>query len=103
MEEYSRQGTPGQSKVPLGDDDLTMLNADGTARRDERAQQFFELATAIDAAQRLAWRLGTAGRCSREALDLYCQLDAARDELEKIRGGPWQSRAREIGPKRIRS
>ena len=83
--------------------DFTMLNADGTARRDERAQQFSELATAIDDAQRLAWRLGTAGRCSREALDLYCQLDAAREELEEIRGGPWRTPGREIGPKRIRS
>ena len=91
MEESSRLGMPGQSKVPLGDDHVTMLNSDGTACRDERAQRFSELATAIDDAQRLAWRLGTAGQYNREALDLYCRLDAAREELENIRRGPWRT------------
>jgi len=79
-----------------------MVNVDGTARRGDRAERLSELATAIDDAQRLAWTLGTAGRCSREALDLYCQLDAAREELEKIRRGPWRISELEIGPEWIR-
>lgn len=45
-----------------------------------------ELAAAIEGAQRVAWQLGTARGASVEARELYRQLEAARIELERLRG-----------------
>ena len=51
-----------------------------------RAQWFVQLAEAIESAQRLAWQLGTREDTSGEARDLYGQLEAARVELDSLRG-----------------
>ncbi|MEJ7776773.1 MAG: hypothetical protein WKF52_05180 [Sphingomicrobium sp.] len=51
-----------------------------------RARWMAELAAAIDGAQRVAWQLGSADGASLEARELYGQLEAARLELEALRG-----------------
>jgi hypothetical protein len=51
-----------------------------------RAEWFAQLAEAIDGAQRLAWQLGTNDGTSTEARDLYGRLEAARLELDSLRG-----------------
>jgi hypothetical protein len=51
-----------------------------------RAEWFAQLAEAIEGAQRLAWQLGTREGCSTEARDLYGRLEAARVELDSLRG-----------------
>jgi len=51
-----------------------------------RAEWFVQLAQAIDSAQRVAWRLGAQECTSSEARDLYGRLEAARIELDSIRG-----------------
>lgn len=51
-----------------------------------RARWLAELASAIESAQRLAWQLGTAARPSPEARELYGRLEAARIEVESMRG-----------------
>ena len=51
-----------------------------------RARWMAELATAIDDAQRVAWQLGAAPGASLEARELYGRLEAARVELEELRG-----------------
>ncbi|MFL6735035.1 MAG: hypothetical protein ACJ8EY_10115 [Sphingomicrobium sp.] len=72
-----------------------MGRADNLSRGRDRAA---ELALAIEEAQRVAWDLGASGVHNREALDLYCRLEAARDELEQIVAGCWRSQRNEIGP-----
>lgn len=56
-----------------------------------------ELAAAIDGAQSVAWRLGTTRAGCLEARDLYCRLEDARVELERLRFITAQLRA-EIDP-----
>jgi hypothetical protein len=51
-----------------------------------RAEWFAQLAEAIEGAQRLAWQLGTNDGTSMEARDLYGRLEAARMELDSLRG-----------------
>lgn len=51
-----------------------------------RAEWFAQLAEAIESAQRLAWQLGTNEGTSTEARDLYGRLEAARLELDSLRG-----------------
>jgi hypothetical protein len=51
-----------------------------------RARWLAELADAIESAQLLAWQLGTAERPSTEARELYGRLEAARIEVETMRG-----------------
>ena len=68
----------------------------------ERAQAIDALATAIDHAQQIAWSLCLGGPHSREALDLFSRLDAARAELARLRGGGWRAERNEIGSKPIR-
>lgn len=51
-----------------------------------RARWLTELADAIESAQQLAWQLGTAERPSAEARELYGRLEAARIEVETMRG-----------------
>lgn len=51
-----------------------------------RARWLAELASAIESAQLLAWQLGTAERPSAEARELYGRLEAARVEVETMRG-----------------
>ena len=51
-----------------------------------RAAWLAQLAEAIEGAQRLAWQLGMQERTSTEARQLYGQLEAARLELDSLRG-----------------
>jgi hypothetical protein len=51
-----------------------------------RAEWLAQLAEAIEGAQRLAWQLGTRQSTSAEARELYGKLEAARLELDSIRG-----------------
>ena len=51
-----------------------------------RAEWFAQLAEAIDGAQHLAWQLGTRESTSTEARELYGRLEAARQELDSLRG-----------------
>jgi hypothetical protein len=51
-----------------------------------RAAWLALLAEAIDGAQRLAWQLGMQEPTSMEARQLYGQLEAARVELDSLRG-----------------
>ena len=51
-----------------------------------RAQWFAQLAETIEGAQRLAWQLGAHERASAEARELYDRLEAARIELDSLRG-----------------
>ena len=62
-----------------------------------RARWMAELATAIEGAQRVAWQLGSAKGGSAEARELYGQLEAARIELEQLRGATRRLRE-EIDP-----
>jgi hypothetical protein len=51
-----------------------------------RADWFARLAEAIDGAQRVAWQLRTYESAAVEARELYGRLEAARLELESLRG-----------------
>jgi len=51
-----------------------------------RAEWLAQLAEAIEGAQRLAWQLGTQETTSKEARELYGRLEAARLELDTLRG-----------------
>lgn len=51
-----------------------------------RARWLAALAAAIESAQQLAWQLGTSDRPSAEARELYSRLEAARAEVESLRG-----------------
>jgi hypothetical protein len=51
-----------------------------------RAEWLAQLADAIEGAQRLAWQLGTKEHASSEARELYSRLEAARLELDSLRG-----------------
>lgn len=62
-----------------------------------RARWMAELAAAIEGAQRVAWQLGSGHHASSEARELYGELEAARVELEVLRGVPRPSPA-EIDP-----
>ena len=57
-----------------------------------RAEWFGHLAEAIEGAQRVAWQLRTYDSASGEARELYSQLEAARLELESLRGVSARSR-----------
>jgi len=68
-------------------------NSPGVAR----ARWLAELAVTIDEALLSAWKLGRAGVRPAEAFDVYCQLQAARDEVENLRSGGWRAIRNEIG------
>ena len=51
-----------------------------------RAEWFAQLSEAIEGAQRLAWQLGTREQTSPEVRELYGRLEAARVELDSLRG-----------------
>ena len=78
-----------------------MMGPGGISAGLQRAETIDALAAAIDHAQGLAWRLCLGGPNSREALELYSRLDAARDELSRLRGGGWRAERNEIGSKPI--
>ena len=51
-----------------------------------REEWFAQLAETIESAERLAWQLGTDQANSAEARRLYGRLQAAKIELESLRG-----------------
>lgn len=51
-----------------------------------RAEWLAQLSDAIESAQRLAWQLGTRDGVSDEARELYGRLEAAKAELDALRG-----------------
>jgi hypothetical protein len=51
-----------------------------------REEWLAQLSQTIESAQRLAWQLGTNLGASVEARELYGRLEAARLELESLRG-----------------
>lgn len=51
-----------------------------------RAQWLAQISETIESAQRLAWQLRTDERKSRDARELYGKLEAARAELDSLRG-----------------
>ena len=64
----------------------------------ERARWLAELATAIDQAQKLAWRLGVSEGDDPEAKSLYARLESVRTEVESLRRGGWAGERRELDP-----
>ena len=51
-----------------------------------RAEWLAQLEEAIEAAQRLAWQLGSRQSTSEEARELYGRLHEARLQLDSLRG-----------------
>lgn len=70
----------------------------GEAAATERARWLAELATAIEQAQKLAWRLGVTEGDDAEALELYAHLELAREEVEALRLGGWAGVQQELDP-----
>lgn len=56
-----------------------------------RAEWFAQLAETIEDAQRVAWQLRTREDASSEARELYSRLEAARLELNSLRGADAES------------
>ena len=54
---------------------------------EEKACWLAELADAIDDAQQLVWRISASGGNRARASTLYGQLEAAREEVERLRRG----------------
>ena len=52
----------------------------------DRARWLAELAVAVDEAQVLLWRIGVLEGDNGDAKDLYSRLEAARAEIECLRG-----------------
>lgn len=67
----------------------------------ERARWLGELERAIDEAQRVAWRLGLHENQGSAALDLYGRLEAAREEVQCLRGGGWRAQRNHLPSKWI--
>ena len=51
---------------------------------DDRARWLAELARAIDEAQQLVWRLAALRGDNVRSSEIYGQLEAARDEVERL-------------------
>ena len=51
----------------------------------ERARWLAELASALDEAQKVAWRLGVSEGDSAEAKDLYGRIETTRAEVDRLR------------------
>jgi hypothetical protein len=64
----------------------------------DRARWLAELAVAIEQAQKVAWRLGVTEGQDPEALDLYAQLESAREEIEVLRCGGWSGEQQPLDP-----
>lgn len=59
------------------------------------------LTSAVDDAQRLVWRLGTAQGEDGEAMAVYRRLEVVRTELESIRNCGWAKMHAELSPEWI--
>lgn len=60
-----------------------------------RSRWLADLLTAIDDAQRVAWRLSSEG-ANPEALELYERLELARAEVESLRASGWADRRQKV-------
>ena len=60
-----------------------------------RASWLADLLTAIDDAQRVAWRLSTEST-DPDALELYGRLELARAEVESLRRSGWADRRQKL-------
>ena len=58
----------------------------------------FELAEAIDQAQRVAWALGIAEGDDHDAKELYGRIESVRVEIESLRYGRWSGGSTELDP-----
>ena len=54
------------------------------ATLDDRARWLAELARAVDEAQQLVWRLAALRGDNVRSSEIYGQLEAARDEIERL-------------------
>jgi hypothetical protein len=61
-----------------------------------RARWLAALDKALSEAQLATWQLGSAGVHTDDAFDLYARLQAAQDEVERLRGGGWRTSRNEI-------
>lgn len=75
-----------------------MHGAPDKAIASQRARWLDELISAIQEAQKLAWRLGVAEGDCDEARQLYGRLEAVRDEIDLLRSGEWVLVWKEIDP-----
>ena len=66
---------------------------------EERAHWLAELADAINDAQQLVWRISVAGGDQARANALYGQLEATREEVDRLRLGTARAARLEIDPK----
>ena len=66
---------------------------------EEKARWLAELVDAIDDAQRLVWRISASGGDRARASALYGQLEAAREEVDRLRRGTARAARLEIDPK----
>ena len=64
----------------------------------ERARWLAELATAIEQAQRVAWRLGISEGDDPETKDLYARFESVRSEVDSLRRGGWAGERQELDP-----
>ena len=64
----------------------------------ERARWLAKLASTIDEAQKLAWRLGVSEGDNPEAKTLYARLEDLREEVDALRRGSWTGTRQEIDP-----
>ena len=62
----------------------------------EKASWLAELARAIDEAQQLVWRLAILRGDNPRASEIYGQLEAARDEVERLQRTVGQEAKREL-------
>lgn len=67
----------------------------------DRVRWLDALATAIDDAQRVAWRLGIGEGAGGEAMALYGRLEIARAEVDAIRLSGWATPREEFSPEWI--
>ncbi len=66
---------------------------------EEKARWLAELADAIDDAQQLVWQISASGGDRARASALYGQLEAAREEIDRLRRGTARAARLEVDPK----
>lgn len=63
---------------------------------EEKARWLGELARAIDEAQQIVWRLSLLRGDNPRASEIYGQLEAARDEVERLQRGVSRQARRDL-------
>ena len=66
---------------------------------EERVRWLAELADAIDDAQQLVWRISASGGDRDRASTLYGQLEAAREEVDRLQRGSARAARLDVDPK----